>query len=34
VVMESIDDVIRVLVVRADDAEDMGGIEFTPTPTT
>ena len=33
VVVESIDDVIRVLIVRADDAEEVGGIEFTATPT-
>jgi hypothetical protein len=33
VVLESIDDVIRVLVVREDDAEEVGGIEFTATPT-
>ena len=28
VVVESIGDVIRVLIVREDDAEDMGGVEF------
>jgi hypothetical protein len=33
VVVQSIDDVIRVLVVSADDAEDVGGIEFSATPT-
>lgn len=33
VVVESIGDVIRVLIVRADDAEDMGGVEFSATPT-
>ena len=33
VVVESVGDVIRVLVVRADDAEEMGGIEFSATPT-
>ena len=33
VVVESIDDVIRVLIVREDDAEDMGGLEFSATPT-
>lgn len=32
VVVESVDDVIRVLIVRTDDAEDMGGIEFSATP--
>ena len=32
VVVESIGDVIRVLIVREDDAEDMGGIEFSATP--
>jgi hypothetical protein len=33
VVVESVGDVIRVLIVRADDAEDMGGVEFSATPT-
>ena len=33
VVIESIGDVIRVLIVRTDDAEEMGGIEFSATPT-
>ena len=33
VVIQSIDDVIRVLVVRADDAEEMGGIRFSESPT-
>ncbi|MGA7991414.1 MAG: hypothetical protein WCC53_08290 [Thermoanaerobaculia bacterium] len=33
VVVESIGDVIRVLIVCAEDAEDMGGIEFSATPT-
>jgi hypothetical protein len=33
VVVESIRDEIRVLVVREDDAEDVGGIEFSATPT-
>jgi hypothetical protein len=32
VVVQSVDDVIRVLVVRPDDAEDMGGVEFAATP--
>lgn len=32
VVVESIGDVIRVLIVRAEDAEEMGGIEFSATP--
>jgi hypothetical protein len=33
VVVQSIDDVIRVLIVSADGAEDVGGIEFSATPT-
>lgn len=33
VVVQSVDDVIRVLIVQPDDAEDMGGIQFTATPT-
>lgn len=33
VVVESIGDVIRVVIVRADDVEEMGGIEFSATPT-
>jgi hypothetical protein len=32
-VVESIGDVIRVLIVRADEVEDQGGIEFSATPT-
>jgi hypothetical protein len=33
VVVESIGDVIRVLIVRADGVEDQSGIEFSATPT-
>ena len=33
VVVQSIDDVIRVLIVSPDGAEDVGGVEFSPTPT-
>lgn len=33
VVIQSNSDAIRVLVVRADEAEDMGGFEFSATPT-
>lgn len=33
VVVQSIDDVIRVLIVSPDGAEDVGGIEFSATPT-
>jgi hypothetical protein len=33
VVVESIGDVIRVLIVREGEAEDMGGFEFSTTPT-
>lgn len=33
VVVQSIDDVIRVLIVSPESAEDVGGIEFSATPT-
>jgi len=33
VVVQSIDEVIRVLVVSPDGAEDVGGVEFSATPT-
>jgi hypothetical protein len=33
IVVESIGDVIRVLIVRQDDAEEVGGIQFSPTTT-
>ena len=32
VVIQSIDSVIRVVIVRAENAEDMGGVEFSNTP--